>query len=126
MEDRSQKILLLIRERFLMFLYESLFKTNQFLVLKTESGKDMRRMLKANKFNLIVLGMMLDKKDLEFLVDNALSEKVPVLFLNIDTTKDFLEAYLKYDQYVYIDILTDDPKTILKKAKNLMIKYKAG
>lgn len=124
MEDARQKILLLVRERFLMCLYENLFKINKFLVIKVQSGQDMRQMLCKNSFDLIVLGMPLQEKDLQFLIRRALSRKIPILFLNIDTTKDFLEAYLKYDQYAYIDILSDDPKTIIKKARKLIAKYK--
>lgn len=123
MEDRRQKILLLIRERFLVFLYENLFKINKFSVLKVQSGLEMRQALQKNDFNLIVLAMRLDEKDLKFLIEQAVSKKIPILFLNIDTTKDFLGAYLKYDQYAYVDILSDDPKMIIEKARKLMARY---
>lgn len=114
---------MLIREKFLVFLYENLFKINKFLVLKAQSGLEMRQAFQKNDFNLIVLAMFLDEKDLKFLIEQALSKKIPILFLNVDTTKDFLAAYLKHDQYVYVDILNDDPKMIIKKARKLMAKY---
>lgn len=120
----AQKVLLLIKDEFLMFLYEVLFKTYGFSVLKAQNKKTMSKILGNNCLHLIVFGMPLAKKHADGLIHKILLDAIPILILTMNETKDLLEGYLKYDQYAYVDILNDDSKSIIKKAKKLMTKYK--
>lgn len=123
---KKQKILLLIKHKFLLFLYQKLFESNGFEVVSANTPKKIYFELQNNNFNLIIFGMHLGKTELKELVYKALVDRIPVLIFIMDETKDALEDHLKFDQYVYIDILNDHIHDIVKKARKLMAKYRVA
>lgn len=125
MKEANKKILLVIQDAYLMFLCDGLFRTRGFLTSKAKIPKSMQKALENNRFDLIILGMFLNKKAVEVLVFYAMLHKTPILVIQMHETKNLLEEYLKYDQYIYVDILNDELKDIIKKAKKIMAKYKA-
>jgi len=124
MKEEKQKVGLLIRDRFLRFIYQGLFQTNGFSALEISNARGMQKTFKTNCLNLIIFGMHLKKQEIRILIYKVLMEKIPVLILEMDETKGLLEEFLKYDQYNYVDILNDELKDVVKKARKLMAKYR--
>ncbi|MAG44822.1 hypothetical protein CL633_02945 [bacterium] len=120
----EKRVLLIIRDTFLRYLYKGFFKSNGLKVLEAGHETKMRNILRKECMDLIVFGMHLAEKDIQVLVYKALMDKVPVMILQMDETKDLLEDSLKYDQYVYVDILNDRLSDIAKKARKIMNEYK--
>lgn len=118
----KQKILLLIRCQFLLFLYEKVFEMNGFEVISANTTKTICHQLRKNNFDLIVFGMLLSKIEVKALVRKALTDKIPVLIFIMNQTKNVLEDYLQFDQYNYVDTLNDNIKDIVKKAKKMIEK----
>lgn len=122
--EGKQKILLIIRDTFLRYLYKGFFKTKKFEILEAGNERKMRRILKKEKIDLIVFGMYLMEKDIQTLIYRVLLDKIPIMILQINETKDLLEEHLKYDQYVYVDVLNDKLSDIEKKARKIISEYK--
>ena len=122
--EGKQKILLVIRDSFLRFLYNGFFRTKGFEVLEAGSERKMRNFFKKEKIDLIVFGMHLTHKDAQALAYKAMLDKIPIMILQINETNGLLEEHLKYDQYVYVDVLHDQLSDVLKKARKIMSEYK--
>ncbi len=124
MKEAKQKVGLLIQDRFLRFIYQGLFQTNGFSAVDINNPRTMRNIFENTCLNLMIFGMYLNEKDVRAVIYKVLVDKIPVLILEMDETHGLLEEFLKYDQYTYVDILNDELKDVVKKARKLMNKFK--
>jgi len=118
MPRRKPKVLIIFNQYIAGYVYETLFRINNFRPILVLSEKEMRLAFKKHKLDLIVIDFKLKKASWGPFLIKVFDEEIPVLFFTEDNIK--LEKYLPCNKYDHVNVLKEDLDQVIKKSKKML------